>query len=86
VADEVGIPLVLRNSVTQTFCEKCGLVLSRTIQYVDRLVAAAALGLAANRVKLRGFEIRFLRKALEQPAKELASRFGVSAETFSRWA
>lgn len=83
--NEVGIPLVLFNSVREKTCSKCGQVISRTIQHPDRLIAAAAVSRCAAPEKLVGSEIRFLRKSLEKSAKELAKFLGVSAETLSRW-
>ena len=82
---EVGIPLVLINSVLERTCSKCGAVVSRIIQFPDRLIAAAAVARSADAGKLIGQEIRFLRKALSKSSKRMASLLGVSPETYSRW-
>jgi transcriptional regulator with XRE-family HTH domain len=81
---ELGIPLLIHKSVHQKTCKHCGQV-SHFIPYPDRLIAAAAISRAQIAVKLNGSEIRFLRKALNKSAKDLANDLGVVAETFSRW-
>lgn len=81
---ELGIPLLIVNSVQLKTCKICGQN-SHFIPYPDRLIAAAAVGRAKVSAKLTGNEIRFLRKALELSAKDLSKALGVAAETFSRW-
>ena len=81
---ELGIPLLIFQSVHLKTCKRCGHT-SHAIPYPDRLIAAAAVGRAKVPAKLTGNEIRFLRKALEMSSKDLSSALGVAAETFSRW-
>ena len=83
--NEVGIPLILNNSVEGTVCKKCGAVLSHAIKYPDRLIAAAAVARVLEPEKLTGSEIKFLRKALKEPARVLADLLQVAPETISRW-
>jgi len=49
------------------------------------LIYAAAVSRVMNEQKLKGRDIRFLRKALDLPSKELADRLEVAQETMSRW-
>jgi transcriptional regulator with XRE-family HTH domain len=49
------------------------------------LIAAVAIGRSKADRKLSGQEIRFLRKALDETAKELAEHLDVTEETVSRW-
>jgi transcriptional regulator with XRE-family HTH domain len=81
---ELGIPLLIYKSVHEKICKNCGTV-SHFIPFPDRLIAAAAIARAKVPLKLNGNEIRFVRKALNRSAKDLANDLGVSAETFSRW-
>ena len=81
---EIGIPIVLVDSVYQKHCKHCGEVLHR-IQFPDRLTAAAAVSRAQLPMKLKGDEIRFLRKAIAKSAVELAEFLEVAPETVSRW-
>lgn len=83
--NEVGIPLELIDCVDGTVCKKCGELLSHKIQYPDRLIAAAAVARISEPEKLTGADIRFLRKALQEPAKDIASLLSVAPETVSRW-
>src|SRR5580698_7252393 len=81
---EMGIPLVIHNSVIESTCRDCG-DKSHSIPYPDRLVAPAAVVRASYALKLDGGEIRFLRKALSTSAKKMAETLGVASETYSRW-
>jgi len=80
----IGMPVVLVNSVVEVSCEACG-VAEREIPDFDGLVAAVAVSRAMHPFKLRGEELRFLRKAMEVSGKELADVIGVTPETMSRW-
>jgi transcriptional regulator with XRE-family HTH domain len=79
-----GAPVVLVNSVTELKCPHCGLE-KIEIPDFDGLVAAVSLARSLLPLKLRGTELRFLRKALGLSARDLAARIGVNAETLSRW-
>lgn len=81
---ELGIPLVIHDSVRRSFCKKCGHE-THSIPYPDRLIAAAAVSRCKIPLRLTGSEIRFVRKALSMSAKGLSDLIGVAAETFSRW-
>lgn len=83
--EEYGIPLVLINSARVQTCNMCKAELSTVVQYPNRLIAAAAVGRIVESAKLTGPEIKFLRKALEKSASELAELLEVTPETISRW-
>lgn len=82
--DELGIPLVIFNSVQQSTCKKCGEI-THLIPFPDRLIAAAAIGRCKLPLKFSGDEIRFIRKAMNVASKDLAEILCVAPETFSRW-
>jgi transcriptional regulator with XRE-family HTH domain len=84
-AKEVGIPIILIDSVVGEVCTSCEAVISHTIEYPDRLIAAAAVCRVMQPQKLMGSEIRFLRKTANQSGKKLADLLEVSPETVSRW-
>jgi DNA-binding transcriptional regulator YiaG len=84
ITNELGIPIVIFNSVYKNVCKNCGEE-SHLIQYPDRLIAAAAVGRCKMPLKLTGKEIKFVRKAMDMSSKELAEHLDVAAETFSRW-
>lgn len=81
---ELGIPLIIHNSVVRNVCSKCG-VETHAIPFPDRLIAAAAVGRCKIPFKLAGSEIRFVRKAMCMAAKDLSEVLSVTPETFSRW-
>jgi len=80
----IGIPVVLLGSVRRSECKFCGEPFFN-ILFPDRLTAAAAVCRAKSPTKLLGREIKFLRKALNVSAKELADFLDVKTETLSRW-
>jgi len=82
----LGFPnLVLVDAVQEEKCPKCGSVEAITIPKVGELIAAAALLRSTMPQKLRGQEIRALRKALGLNARQLAKELGVREEAVSRW-
>jgi putative zinc finger/helix-turn-helix YgiT family protein len=81
---DLGIPLVIYNAVHAHTCQHCGLV-TYSIPFPERLAAAAAVCRAKMPEKLSGNEIRFIRKALKLPAKDMSDVLQVAPETFSRW-
>lgn len=82
----LGIPRVfLYNTVSQEVCPKCQTVQSVNIPNLQGLITAVAVYRVGRPFKLNGREIRFLRKALEITAKELADKLFVRPETVSRW-
>lgn len=84
-----GIPLRLFDAVTISQCdcnqEGCNESTEPDIPNHQGLVAAAATLRSVIPVKLCGTEIKFLRKAIELPAKRLAQLLDVTPETVSRW-
>jgi putative zinc finger/helix-turn-helix YgiT family protein len=80
----IGVAVDLVNIVEETTCKKCG---EQEISFPDfnGLLAAVAVARVKTPVRLSGEEIRFLRKALEMTAKELAVYLGMREETISRW-
>jgi DNA-binding transcriptional regulator YiaG len=84
--DFLGFPnLVLVNAVEEEKCANCGSIEAVTIPKLGEMVAAAAVLRATMRQKLRGPEIRALRKGLGMSAKALAQELGVREESVSRW-
>jgi DNA-binding transcriptional regulator YiaG len=78
----MGIPLILYDSAIEVEHEgSIGIV----VPDLKALEASAAVARAVIPVKLSGQEIRFLRKAMETKASELARFLDVVPETFSRW-
>jgi putative zinc finger/helix-turn-helix YgiT family protein len=81
---QIGVAVDLVNTVEETTCKNCG---EQEVSFPDfnGLLAAIAVARVKTPVKLKGEEIRFLRKALELTAKELATHLGMRDETISRW-
>lgn len=75
--------VVLIKSVTSTNCSKCGEQF--IVPDLDGLNIAIAVARTKLPAKLMGEEIRFIRKAMEMSAKDIADLLEVSAETISRW-
>jgi DNA-binding XRE family transcriptional regulator len=80
-----GMHVELIDVVHNLVCETCGTVLRTDIPNLPGLIAAVAIGRSKADRKLSGQEIRFLRKALDETAKELAEHLDVTEETVSRW-
>jgi putative zinc finger/helix-turn-helix YgiT family protein len=80
----MGIPVVLYRSVMQSACEACQDI-ETTIPNMNGLISATAVARIKIAIKLKGTEIRFLRKALGVSGKKLAELLGVRDETVSRW-
>ena len=81
---QIGVAVDLVNTVEEITCQNCK---EQQVSFPDfnGLLAAIAVARVKTPVKLKGEEIRFLRKALELTAKELALRLYVTPETISRW-
>jgi len=78
----MGIPVVLKNSARRTELDgEIGIV----VPDLKGLEAAMAVARATIDHKLNGQEIKFLRKALELKAVDLAEHLDVTPETLSRW-
>jgi len=76
--------VILVDSVDEFRCTKCG---ERIVSIPDLagLIKAVAVTRAKISRKLRGRDVRFLRKAMEWNAKTLAQNLGISEGTVSRW-
>ena len=77
--------VVLLNAVLEERCDCCESVESVTIPNLQGMIAAASVCRILDPTKLRGSEIRFLRKALEKTGSELGEILNIRKETVSRW-
>ncbi len=77
--------VILENAVIESRCVTCGIVADITIPDLNGLIAAAALVRSMVATKLKGEEIRFLRRALGWNARTFAAKLNVRHETVSRW-
>ena len=93
VADSYEVPkekLGIRNvvivggAVSRQMCPNCGEV-GVSIPDLPGLIAAAAVARVKMPWRLEADEIRFLRKACQLTAKDLADLLQVTPETVSRW-
>ncbi len=76
--------VVLINTVDKHECESCGTA-SVDIPDLPGLIACVAVYRATMPWRLQGFEIKFLRKAMNISAKQFAELLEVQSETVSRW-
>jgi YgiT-type zinc finger domain-containing protein len=81
---ESGLKSVVLKNVELVQCGDCGAVAPR-IPRLDDLMRAIALALIAKPYKLRGEDIRFLRKYLRMNGCQFAKLLSVAKSTFSRW-
>lgn len=65
-------------------CQKCGEVYTE-LPPLEMLLDVFTRLVVANRDRLEGHEVRFLRKRLGYSSKDFAQYFMVSASTVSRW-
>lgn len=84
VENLLGVRVGLVNCVKKIVCDACGEE-TITIPDVNGLVAAVAVARTMIPTKLNGTEIKFLRKAVDLSAKDLAGVLGIRPETVSRW-
>ncbi|MHB8384144.1 MAG: helix-turn-helix domain-containing protein [Candidatus Binataceae bacterium] len=77
--------IVILNAVEEIRCTKCGHVAAAGFSNLEGLIAAVAVARVVAPQKLRGRDVRFLRKALGWSSKELAAMLEVRDETVSRW-
>lgn len=81
-----GLPnVVLLDGVTRTLCAKCNVEESILLPNMVGALAAAALVRIQHPARLDGLAIRYLRRALELEAQQLAPILGVRLEQVSRW-
>jgi len=76
--------VTLINAVSEEKCAKCGKG-KIIIPDIPGLITAVALTRAKLPFKLNHHEIKFVRKAMDLSAKELAHHLKVTPETLSRW-
>jgi putative zinc finger/helix-turn-helix YgiT family protein len=81
---ESGLPYVVLKGVEVRTCHDCG-EQEIGIPYLEGLLSTLAETLAAGKARLKGAEVRFLRKHLELSGCEFAAVMGVEPETVSRW-
>ena len=81
--DEIGLPLLLKN-VELVKCDNCGTT-EPVIPNLDGLMHAVALAVITHECRLRGDEIRFLRKYLGLSTKEFMQLMHINKSTLSRW-
>lgn len=79
-----GFKVILVDSVVEEKCQNCGQT-EYVIPNMEGLFAAIAIARAKNPIKLNGAEIKFIRKAIEIPAKKMAQYLEVTVEHLSRW-
>jgi len=79
-----GMHVEVFDAVQELVCDKCG-VLRTDVPNLPGLMAAVAVMRSNSERKLCGQEIRFLRKAMDNTAKELAAHLDTTEETISRW-
>lgn len=80
-----GMNVVLIDAVQQVICEGCGTILRTDIPDMPGLIAAVCVKRSKEGLKLKGEEIRFLRKTAEWPATKVAQELNAAEETVSRW-
>jgi DNA-binding transcriptional regulator YiaG len=73
------------DTISREFCPKCPDEQSIVIPNLGGLIAAVAVHRVKQPLKLSNQEIRFLRKACDLTARELAEKVQVRHETVSRW-
>jgi transcriptional regulator with XRE-family HTH domain len=81
---DVPFRIILEASVSEKVCRKCGVRRSITIPNQYGLESLVALKRIADGQKLSGREVRFLRKILGLPSKQLARDLGMAPETLSK--
>lgn len=77
--------LVLHDAVEQFSCRKCGEQLATYIPDMRGLECAVAVARVMLPVRLKGHEIRFLRKTVGLAIREMTNVLQVREETISRW-
>jgi DNA-binding transcriptional regulator YiaG len=81
--DEVGIPVLLKN-VELIDCRECGAV-SPVIQDMNGLMDVIAFAVIAQPCRLKGAEVRFLRKYLGMDGNEFSKLIEIERTTLSKW-
>ncbi len=81
--DPMGIPAVVVN-MEMAECKQCGNV-DPIIAHLDDLMRTVALAVVYNPSKLRGADVRFLRKYIGKTAEEFGKLLNVDKTTVSKW-
>ena len=81
--DEVGIPLLLKH-VSLIKCGECGNT-DPIIPDLNGLMHVVAFAVISHPCKLRGNEIRFLRKYLGKSGREFSKLLDIDPTTLSKW-
>jgi DNA-binding transcriptional regulator YiaG len=81
--EDVGIPVVLQG-IEIIHCDHCGNE-DPIIPRINDLMRAIAVAVICKPYRLRGEEIRFLRKYLEMTGDEFARLIDVDKTTLSKW-
>ena len=84
IEDLLGVRVGIVGCVEMVSCKQCGEEVI-TIPDTNGLIAAAAVARTMIPTRLNGAEMRFLRKAIALPAKDLAEMLQMRPETVSRW-
>ncbi|MFO1038269.1 MAG: hypothetical protein U1E45_15640 [Geminicoccaceae bacterium] len=79
-----GVKVVLHDAVIEEVCDACG---ERAVVVPDLngLIVSAAVARLLEPVRLRGREVRFVRKALGMNGRAFAKAMQIRPETLSRW-
>jgi putative zinc finger/helix-turn-helix YgiT family protein len=81
---ESGLPKVTLVGIDKVVCNECKNV-DPIIPSMNDLFRILALAVAAKPTRLKGEEVRFLRKYLKMTAVEFSSHLGVDKTTISKW-
>jgi DNA-binding transcriptional regulator YiaG len=84
VEDLGGVVVKVRNAVKAMHCPKCNTEMT-AIPDLDGLMWAAAISRALNPIRLRGREVKFMRRALDVTQAKFAEALEIAPETVSRW-
>jgi DNA-binding transcriptional regulator YiaG len=81
--DEVGLPVLLKN-IELINCKECGTA-EPIIPDVNGLMHVIAFAVAAHPCRLKGAEVRFLRKFLGMNGDEFSNLVDIDRTTLSKW-
>lgn len=78
-------PITLNDGVEEEIDDETGERVGVSIPALEQLAAAVAVARALNPLQLDGREVRFIRRVIGMPAKDLAEALEMDAATLSRW-
>jgi DNA-binding transcriptional regulator YiaG len=84
IEDLGGVVVKILNAVQVFRCDKCSSQMV-AIPDMDGLAYATVISRALNPMRLRGREVKFIRRALDMTQTEFARAMDLTAETVSRW-